>query len=298
MANPDHGHALVESEPQNTTVKKKLGIGFWLSAAWLALIVLLAVLAPILPIKDPTETFRASQGGAGAKAGPSADHWFGTDENARDVFARTIHGARVSLTVGFAAVAIGMTIGGSLGMISGFFRGWFDRIFSFIFLVLLSFPALVLAILMTALLDRSLLVITIILGVLAIAPIGRLARAATIQFADREFVMAARAIGAKPWRILVRELLPNVLIPMAALGLLGMAVSIVAEGALAFLGLSVEGGAISWGKLINEGRGTRLLEDQPLIAFAPIVVLFLTVLALNYAGDKVREYFDVRELSI
>lgn len=287
-----------DSVPHGTIGKKTLGFGFWVSVTWLVLIVALALLAPILPMKDQLEGFPVSKGGPGAKAGPSSAHWFGTDENARDVFARTIYGARVSLTVGFSAVFIGMIFGGSIGMISGFFRGWFDRIFSFFFLLLLSFPALVLAILLTALLERSLFTIAMILGILSIAPIGRLARAATMQFADREFVMASRAIGAKPGRILVRELLPNVMVPMAALALLGMAVAIVAEGGLAFLGLSVEGGAISWGKLIAAGRGSRLLEEAPWISFAPIVVLFFTVLALNYAGDKVREYFDVKELSI
>ncbi len=287
-----------DSVPQGGVAKKKLGIGFWIAVAWLIFIVTLAVFAPILPIKEAEASFPTSRGGPGARAAPSADHWFGTDESARDVFARTIWGARVSLTVGFVAVFVGMLVGGSLGMISGYIRGWFDRVLSFIFLVLLSFPALVLAILITSLINRSLATIALTLGILSIAPIGRLSRAATLQFAEREFVTAAKAIGAKPGRILMKELLPNVMIPMAALGLLGMAVAIVAEGGLAFLNLSVEGGTISWGKLINEGRGTRLLRDAPWIAIMPIIVLFMTVLALNYAGDKVRDYFDVKELSV
>jgi len=109
--------------------------------------------------------------------------------------------------------------------------------------------------------------------------------------------MAARTIGAKNTRILLRELLPNVVIPMGALALLGIAVAIVAEGALAFLGLSVEKGS-TWGKLILNGAGTRVLESAPWVAFVPIIALFLTVMALNYAGDKLRDYFDVKEISL
>lgn len=295
-----HSTPVIEVEPEDgaqheRVEKKRLGLGFWLAISWLVLIIAAAALAPVLPLKDPGENF--IQSGERPPYSPSADHWFGTDEDARDMFSRTIHGARVSLTVGFAAIAFGMLIGGSLGMIAGFIRGWFDRIVSFIFLVLLSFPALVLAILITALVNRSLFTISLTLGILAIAPVGRLARAATLVFAERDFVMAARTIGAKKSRILIRELLPNVLIPMSALALLGVAVAIVAEGALAFLGLSVQSGS-TWGKLILTGSGTRLLENSPWVAFAPIIILFLTVMALNFAGDRLRDYFDVKELAL
>lgn len=284
-----------EELPSEYVQKKTLSWGFWLAVAWIALIVALAVLAPVLPLKDPDHNF--IQPGERPPYSPSGTHWFGTDQDARDMFSRTIYGARVSLTVGFSAIAFGLLIGGTLGMVAGFLRGWFDRIVSFFFLVLLSFPALVLAILITALVDRSLFTISLTIGILAIAPVGRLARAATLVFAEREFIMAARTIGAKNSRILVRELLPNVAIPMGALALLGIAVAIVAEGALAFLGLSIESGS-TWGKLILTGSGTRTLENSPWVAFAPIIVLFFTVMALNFAGDKLRDYFDVKELAL
>ena len=278
-------------------VKKTLGPGFWLAVGWIVLIALLALLAPVLPLKDPNANFIDIQGKGRPPYGPSGDHWLGSDQDARDMLSRTIYGARVSLVVGFSAVAFGFAIGGTIGLVSGFVRGMFDKITSFIMLVLLSFPALILAILITSLMERSLLTIALTLGILSVAPVGRLARSASLVFSEREFVLAARTMGAKPSHIMLRELLPNVLIPMSALALLGTAVAIVAEGGLAFLGLSVEKGS-TWGKLILTGAQTRQLEEAPWIAFVPITALFLTVMALNFAGDRLRDYFDVRELAL
>ena len=277
------------------TINRRLGPLFWIAVGWLVLISLLAALAPWLPIKDPDAYYLVR--GERPPYAPSATHWFGTDQDARDMFARTIFGARVSLEIGFVAIAFGMLVGGTTGVVAGYLRGRTDRIVSFVFIVFLSFPSLVLAILITALLDRGLVTIALTLGVLAVAPVGRLARATTLSFAEREFVTAARAIGAGDRRIIIRELLPNVVIPMGALALLGMAVAIVAEGGLAFLGLSVEKGP-TWGKLILIGAGSRELEKSPWIAFGPIIILFITVLSLNYAGDRVRSYFDVREIGL
>ena len=286
-----------EAAQEAGLAQKTLGLGFWLAVGWIALIVLLALFAPWLPLKDPNQNFIDIQGKGRPPYGPSADHWLGSDQDARDMLSRTIYGARVSLVVGFVAVSFGFLIGGTVGLVSGFVRGVFDKISSFIMLVLLSFPALILAILITSLMERSLFTIALTLGILSVAPVGRLARAASLVFAEREFVLAARTMGAKPSHIMLRELLPNVLIPMSALALLGTAVAIVAEGGLAFLGLSVEKGS-TWGKLILTGANSRQLEEAPWIAFVPIAALFLTVMALNFAGDRLREYFDVRELSL
>lgn len=270
--------------------RKVLGVAFWVAIGWLFIVSLIALLAPVLPIDDPGEI-----GAGGPREGPSWANWFGTDALGRDVFSRTAWGARISLVVGLLAITLGIVVGGSLGMIAGFFRGWIDHVISFVFFTLLSFPALVLALLITATFDRSLRTVSLTLGVLAIAPVGRLARASTLVFAEREFVQAARVLGAKSRRIIVKELLPNVLIPMGALSLLGMGIAIVAEGGLAFLGLSVEGDAISWGKSIVDGSQSRDLQNNPNVAMFPIGVMFLTVLSLNFAGDRVREYFDVKE---
>lgn len=283
--------------PDDVIVKKKLGFGFWLCVSWLGLMVFVALFTPFLPLKSPTANFLDSTNGRPPYS-PSWKHWFGTDKDARDVFARTLHGARISLAVGFSAITAGFLIGGTIGVISGYFRGWMDRISSFVFIVLLSFPSLVLAILLTSLIERSLLTISLVLGLLSIAPVGRLARAATLQYADREFVLAARQIGATDRRIIIKEILPNVAIPMSSLALLGMAVAVVAEGGLAFLGLSVEKG-ITWGGLIQLGSdAAKTLETAPWISFFPILMLFLTVLSLNFAGDRLRTYFDVKEMTL
>jgi len=287
----------VPGDGTEVAAKRRVGWGFWVSVAWIAIVVLAAILAPWLPIDDP-EVTQPTRVGERPPYPPGSEFWFGTDQLNRDMFSRTIWGARTSLTVGFVAIAFGMLVGGTLGMLAGYFRGKFDQGVSFVFVVLLSFPALVLAILITALLDRSLFTISVTLGILSVAPVGRVARASTISFADREFVLASRTLGAKNPRIIVRELLPNVVIPMSALALLGMAVAVVAEGGLAFLGLSVEKGS-TWGKLIlNGASSSRDLQEAPWMSFAPIIVLFLTVLALNFAGDRLRDYFDVKEAAL
>ncbi len=291
----DDTAAVARANTDGAASKRRLGLGFWVAAIWLVIVFCAAIFAPWLPFKDPDANF--IQRGERPPYAPSGTHLFGTDQDARDILARTVFGARVSLTVGLVAIAMGMVFGGALGILAGYFRGWWDRVISFVFIVFLSFPALVLAILITALLERSLRTISITLGILAIAPVGRVARATTISFADREFVLAARTLGAKNGRIIIRELLPNVLIPMSALALLGMAVAVVAEGGLAFLGLSVEKGP-TWGKVILTGAGSRDLQTAWWIAIIPIIVLFLTVLALNFAGDRIRSYFDVRETAL
>ncbi|MBT8207257.1 MAG: ABC transporter permease [Acidimicrobiales bacterium] len=273
------------------SVSSRLGLGFWLSVVWLIIVAGLALLAPWLPIADPNETAVG-----GRLEGPRSGLWFGSDATGRDVFSLTIWGARISLLVGFIAILVGFLVGGTLGILSGYFRGRFDSIVSFIFVTLLSFPALILAILITTLLGRTVFWVALSLGILAIAPVGRLARAQTLVFAERDFVTAARVLGASHRRIIVHELLPNVVIPMSALALLGMGIAVVAEGTLAFLGISVEDG-LSWGKQIFLAASRRSeLQDGPHAAFFPIGVVFLTVLSLNYAGDRLREVFDAKEL--
>ena len=282
-----------EDAPDESVVRRRLGVSFWLAVVWLLVMTFVALFAPFLPFADPTEVAFG-----GPREPPSLDAWFGTDALGRDVFSRTMYGARISLAVGGFAIVFGMAVGGAFGILAGYFRGRLDQAVGFVFFVLLSFPALVLAILITATLERSLLVVSLTIGILAVAPVGLLSRASTLVYAEREFVAAARVLGARHGRIIVRELLPNVIIPMGALTLLGMAVAVVAEGSLAFLGLSVAGDdAISWGKMIVDGAGLRDLQNATHVAMFPVAVMFVTVLALNFAGDRIRQYFDVKELA-
>ncbi len=281
-----------EGTGASDAMQRRLGPGFWIPIGWITLMVAAAVLAPILPIADPEEI-----GVGGRLDPPNWDNWFGTDTNGRDMFARTIWGARVSLVVGFVALVVGFVIGGTIGVIAGFFRGLVDRLSMSVVFVLLSFPGLALALMIIGLLGQSLGVVSIVLSLAVIAPVARLARATTLSFAERDFVSAARVLGATDRRIMAREILPNVLIPLSALSLLGLGLTIVGEGGLAYLGLSVENG-FSWGKMIQLGAAPRTLRTGPWVAFTPIGAMFLTVLSLNFAGDRLRDYFDVREVGI
>ena len=266
---------------------RRLGPLFWAAIAWMILVFAAAALAGLLPF-SPTDMDMLER-----RATPSALHWLGNDGLGRDELARLIYGARVSLTVGLCAPMIGITIGGALGMLAGYFRGRFETLVVGSMDVLLAFPPLILALAVTAYLGQSILNLTCILGVLGIPAFMRVARAATLTLARREFVIAAQALGATHARILLRELLPNVILPLFAFFLLGVAVTIVVEGALSFLGLGVPPPVSSWGSMIGEGRES--LEMAPRLAFIPAVTMFLTVLSFNLVGDTLRALTDPRQ---
>jgi peptide/nickel transport system permease protein len=267
---------------------RRLGPLFWVAAGWMILILAAAALAPLLPLPSPTDMDMLER-----RAPMSLQHWLGTDGLGRDELARLIYGAQVSLTVGLCAPVIGITIGGAFGMLAGYLRGRFESLVVGSMDVLLAFPPLILALAVTAYLGQSLVNLTWILGVLGIPAFMRVARAATLTLARREFVIAAQALGATHARILLRELLPNVLLPLLAFFLLGVAVTIVAEGALSFLGLGVPPPVSSWGSMIGEGRES--LDIAPRLAFIPAIAMFLTVLSFNLIGDTLRALTDPRQ---
>ncbi len=230
------------------------------------------------------------------RASPSAEHWFGGDAIGRDLFARVVYGGRVSLTVGVASIAIGMAIGGTMGLIAGYFRGVTDTAITSTANIMLAFPPLILALALVSFMGQNLRNVIIALAIISIPSLARITRAATLTFSQREFVMASRTLGASHWRVITREVLPNVIPPMAAFALLAIAIAIVAEGTLSFLGLSVEAPTASWGGIINEGRD--LLDEAPHISLIPCGVMFLTLLALNYVGDKLQAAWNVREIRL
>jgi len=267
---------------------RRLGMLFWAAIGWTVFVVAVAILAPVLPLPSPTDMDMLER-----RAPISALHWLGTDALGRDELARVAYGARISLTVGLFAPVIGLTIGGALGMLAGYFRGRFESFVVGSMDVLLAFPPLILALAVTAYLGQSVLNLTCILGVLGIPAFMRVARASTLTLARREFVIAAEALGATHARILIRELLPNVALPLLAFFLLGVAVTIVVEGALSFLGLGVPPPISSWGSMIGEGRES--LEVAPMLAFVPAIAMFLTVLSFNLVGDTLRALTDPRQ---
>lgn len=267
---------------------RRLGLLFWIAVGWMMLVFAVAVLAPLLPLQNPVDMDMLER-----RAFFSPEHWLGTDGLGRDELSRLIYGARISLTVGLCAPMIGMTIGGALGLLAGYCRGRFETLVVGSMDVLLAFPPLILALAVTAYLGQSILNLTFILGVLGIPAFMRVARASTLTLARREFVIAAQALGATHARILLRELLPNVFLPLLAFFLLGVAVTIVVEGALSFLGLGVPPPVPSWGSMIGEGRES--LDVAPRLAFLPAIAMFLTVLSFNLVGDTLRAITDPRQ---
>ena len=280
----------LEEDVTATPVRRtrRLGRLFWAALGWLIFVLAIALLADVLPLPSPTDMDMLER-----RAPISAEHWLGTDGLGRDELSRLVYGARISLVVGLCAPVIGLGIGGGLGMLAGYFRGRFEAFVVGSMDVLLAFPPLILALAVTAYLGQSILNLTCILGVLGIPAFMRVARAATLTLARREFVIAAQALGASHARILLRELLPNVMLPLAAFFLLLVAVTIVVEGALSFLGLGVPPPISSWGSMIGEGRES--LDAAPQLAFIPAIAMFLTVLSFNLVGDSLRALTDPRQ---
>jgi peptide/nickel transport system permease protein len=291
-----------EGGPPRTgrTRRGSLGVFGVLAIAWLVFVTAAAVLAPVLPLDDPNTSV-----GAIVSEGPGTDgHVLGGDGLGRDMLSRMVWGGRASLLLGVTSVLLGLVVGGLFGLIAGYFRGRWDTFFTGAFDVLLSFPQLILAITLVTVFasgegisaTRRMVVLILALGVVSIPLLGRITRANAMAWSQREFVLAARALGARNRQIMFGEVLPNVLPAMFSIALLGVAVVIVAEGGLSVLGVGVQPPTPSWGNVLAEGR--RDLRNAPHIVMIPTVVIFLTVLALNYLGDVVRARFDVRESAL
>ncbi len=273
--------------------KGKLGVLFYISCAWLILILFWAMFADFLPIPDPNQQNRPTRDFA--RIPPFTDGFFlGTDGLGRDLFSRIVHGARVSVIISVTAVAAGMIFGGLLGLTAGYIRGRYESLVMGIANTLLAFPGLVLLLALVALMGQNLLAVTAAVAFLSIPTYTRVARATTLAVSQREYVLASKALGAKRWRILIREIAPNVALPIAAFGLIALGTIIVLEGTLAFLGLSVQPPQATWGSMIAQGN--RYFSDGDYyLTLIPAAVLFFTVFSLNYVGDAIRNRLDVRE---
>ncbi len=270
--------------------KKPLGFLFWFALVWVALVLLASILANVLPLQNPN-----FQNYSALSQGPSSAHWLGTDDLGRDLLARLIFGSRVSLVVGFCGVAIGLVVGGSAGLVSGYKGGRLDIALNAGSFIILAFPAIVAVIAIVTFWGASLLHITIILGVATIPLMFRVIRATSLSFAQRDFVIASKTMGATDARVVLREILPNVVPVMVTFSLITMAGLIVIEGTLAFLGLSVNLPTPSWGNLINEGTANNALSTDPYIMMWPALAMFLLLWSINLIGDRLRQRFDIRE---
>jgi peptide/nickel transport system permease protein len=245
-----------------------------------AVLVVAAVLANVLPFQNPLKL----NPGQGSK-GPSWAHWFGTDKLGRDQLARLIHGSRTSLAVGILSATIAGAVGSTFGLVAGYYgkltetliMGWMD--------IMLAAPALVLVIVLTSLLGGGLFNVTLAISILSIPAFARVARAQTLAFKQRDFVKAARALGARNRRIIVKEIVPNIAPSILAYVLIVMALAIVIEGSLSFLGLGIAPEQPSWGGMISAGRGE--LDTAAHISLIPAFAMFLTVLSLNRLGEFV-----------
>jgi peptide/nickel transport system permease protein len=253
------------------------------------LLYLVALLAPLIAPYDPIAQENVVQT---SFLKPSALHWLGTDRFGRDILSRIVYGARISLAIGFVATAISVTLGTMLGAVAGYFGGKVDSLIMRFTDLVLAFPRLILLIMIVALFSPSITVIIVVLGLTQWPNTTRIVRGDVLSLREREFIQAARALGLRGGRIILRHLIPNVLAPVIVTATLGIGNTIVLEAGLSFLGLGVQSPTPSWGNMVSDGRD--VLIGAWWIATFPGLVIVLTVLAFNLVGDGLRDALDPR----
>ncbi|CAH1653526.1 Glutathione transport system permease protein GsiD [Hyphomicrobiales bacterium] len=258
-----------------------------LGAAIMVVVTLAAILAPWIAPYDPDEQNIILNLGA-----PTAEHWLGNDTYGRDTLSRIIWGARVSLFVSLTSIALAMVIGGTFGVAAGYFGGRTDRIIMACMDVLLSFPSLVMGLLVVAVLGPTMLNLIIAIAFTAIAPFARIARAPTLSIKNREFVEAGRTIGFSDLKIMVRYIIPNIADEVVVLGTLWLATAVRTEASLSFIGLGVRPPTPTWGGMIRDGFENML--DAPWLVIFPSIAILIVMIALNLLGDGLRDATDPR----
>jgi peptide/nickel transport system permease protein len=254
----------------------------------IVLFVGIAVFAPLIAPYDPTQ-----QSWTSIRKPPSAQHWFGTDESGRDLFARVIFGARASLLAGVVSISIALSLGVPFGLLAGYGGKWVDGIVSRITDAMLAIPFLILAIALAAFLGPSLQNAMIAIGVTATPIFVRLTRGQVMAVKVEDYVEAARAVGNPPVRIAVKHILPNIMPALIVQATISIATAIIAEASLSFLGLGQQPPAPSWGSMLNTAQ--RFLTNAPWMAVWPGLAIFLVVLSFNILGDGLRDALDPRE---
>jgi peptide/nickel transport system permease protein len=259
-----------------------------LGVALLLLFVVCAVFAPWLAPKDPAQLDLK-----GRLMGPSAAHWFGTDELGRDILSRTLFGARISLIVAVSVVALSLAVGLVAGALAGFYGGWTDTVVNvYVTNAFMALPGILLAIAFVAFMGPGLGNVILALAISGWVGYARLVRAQVMAVKEKEFVEAARALGASDLRVMGRHILPNILQPLIVQAAIGMAGAVLAEATLSFLGLGVPPPAASWGSMLNDARSH--LFDSPHLVFFPAMAVMLCVLSFNFIGDALRDWMDPR----
>jgi len=253
------------------------------------IMVVMAVFAPLVAGHDPNAIDLIN-----LLEPPSRAHWLGTDVEGRDVWARLVYGARVSLGVGIVSQSIAATLGVTLGLLAGYYGGWIDELVMRLADVTLAFPTLLLLIAMAAALQPSMGVVFVTIGVVGWAGMARLVRGQVLVVRGLEYVQAARSLGIKSPRIMLRHVLPNVAGPVIIAATLGIAGAIMAEAALSFLGLGVQPPTASWGSMIADARDLDQLRSAPWTSIAPGLAIGAAVLGFNLLGDALRDALDVR----
>jgi peptide/nickel transport system permease protein len=283
--------------------RRKIDTGFWLCTIWVAAVALAAVFADFLPLGEHQDSSKTIADPTNLRPDLFSEHPLGTNNQALDLLAQCIYGARVSLLTAIFAVTLSIALGGVIGMIAGYFRGKADVGIGVVNDSLLAFPPLILLIALAAVLGRPTTVGSAVtktgvaLAIVGVPTMLRLARANTLMFAQREFVLASRGMGAKNSRVLFREIMPNVLLPLVSYAFIIVAVLIIAEGSLSFLGLGLQQPKPTWGNMIAQADLNTLQED-PHIALVPGIFMFLTVYAFNRIGERARGSWDSRESKV
>ena len=265
----------------------------WFSVGWLSIVVLAAAFADLLPLAEARDTSKTLTVPSRLRPDLFSVHPLGTDTQALDILAGVVYGARVSLQVSLLAVTVGTIVGGLTGIASGYFGGKVDSGIGVVTDSLLAFPPVILLLAVVTAFTPGVVTIALALSLLGIPTYVRLARANTLSIKQREFVLAARAMGAKPWRIITRELVPNVVRPLLSFSFIIVAVLIVAEASLSFLGVGIQRPTPTWGNMISAGESE--IETAPHLVFVPGTVMFLTVFCLNRVGDKARALWDPKK---
>ncbi len=266
-----------------------------MSMIMLLLLMMMSFGIPLFVPEDEANRLRVTS----MRQPPSLEHPFGTDDIGRDIFLRTMFGGRISLRIGFLAAMLSITIGVMVGAVAGYSEGWADNLLMRFTDALLSIPTLFILIVIqqvigTRFVGQSIIVITVVIGALSWMGVSRIVRANVLSLKKQDFVLAARAIGVHPKRILIRHILPNTVAPVVVAATLGVGSAIIVEASLSFLGLGVQPPTATWGTMLN--RAQSFLVDAPWIAIFPGLMILITVLCVNFIGDGLRDAFDPRAI--